>query len=198
MAADALPDASPGGVPHASPGTLPSPDAGAVARPVILVSACLLGVRCNHLGSASPSPAVLALAASHRLVPVCPEVAGGLPTPRPPAELQPDGRVLTDSGEDVTALYRRGASAAVALARSVGAVRAVLKARSPSCGCHQVYDGSFSRNLVPGSGLAAAALRAAGFEVGDEDAESRRPSATSAPAPAPSDPPPTMVGPSGA
>lgn len=142
---------------------------GNAPKPAIVVSACLLGVRCNHVGDGSRSDAVLALRATHRLVPVCPEVVGGLPTPRPAAELRPDGRVVTGTGEDVTEAYRRGADAAVALATATGAQRAVLKARSPSCGCHQVYDGTFTRSLRDGEGITAAALRAAGLTVESED-----------------------------
>ncbi len=139
-------------------------------RAPILVSACLLGVRCNHLGKASPSEAVAALSAHNRLVPICPEVVGGLPTPRPAAELQPDGSVRTADGKDVTDAYRRGAEAAVALARATGAKEAVLKARSPSCGCHEVYDGTFTRTKVAGEGVTARALREAGLRVrSDED-----------------------------
>src|SRR6185503_4778123 len=108
------------------------------------VSACLLGVACNHLGRASPSAAVAALGADHRLIPVCPETMGGLPTPRAAAEQQPDGRVRTATGDDVTDAYERGAAATVDVARAAGAERAVLKARSPSCGCHEVYDGTFT------------------------------------------------------
>jgi uncharacterized protein YbbK (DUF523 family) len=78
-------------------------------------------------------------------------------------------RVVSVAGDDVTAAYRRGAEAAVALARAVGATRAVLKARSPSCGSSVVYDGTFSRHLVPGRGVTAAALAAAGLEVGSEE-----------------------------
>lgn len=148
------------------------PTLGAMAdddRPPLLVSACLLGVPCNHRGGASPSPEVAGLGGAHRLVPVCPEVAGGLPTPRIAAERQPDGRVLTAEGADVTDAYVRGADQAVALARAVGAQRAVLKARSPSCGCEGIYDGTFSRTLTPGEGVTAAALRAAGVEVRSEE-----------------------------
>lgn len=112
---------------------------------------------------------MLALRRTHRLVPVCPEVAGGLPTPRPRAELGDDGRVRTVDGDDVTEAYERGAAHAVALARSVGAVGAVLKARSPSCGCHERYDGTFTRTRVPGEGVTAAALRRAGLPVVDEE-----------------------------
>ena len=135
----------------------------------VLISACLIGVACNHKGSASPSPLVRALAANHRLVPICPEMAGGLPTPRPAAEIQPDGRLLTEAGEDVTDFYLRGAAAAVDLAAAMGVTDAILKARSPSCGCAQVYDGTFSRTLVPGAGITARALRAAGVSVRSEE-----------------------------
>jgi uncharacterized protein YbbK (DUF523 family) len=129
----------------------------------------LLGVRCNHEGDANTSEAVVALGRRYRLVPVCPETAGGLPTPRPPAERQPDGTVRNVAGDDVTLAYRRGADHAVRLARSTAAVGAVLKARSPSCGCHQVYDGTFTRTRVPGEGVTAGALREAGIPVADED-----------------------------
>ena len=138
------------------------------SRPAILVSACLLGTCCNHEGGHSRRPAVEALEATHRLVPICPEACGGLPTPRPAAE-QHDGRVVTQDGDDVTDAYERGARAAVDLAHAVGAQRAVLKARSPSCGSNAVYDGSFSRTLRPGEGITAAALRAAGVEVVSEE-----------------------------
>ena len=138
-------------------------------KPAVIVSACLLGTRCNHVGSASPSGEAKALAAGHRVVPVCPEVVGGLPTPRPAAEIQPDGKVLTETGEDVTDAYRRGADATVALARAVGAREAVLKARSPSCGCHEVYDGTFTRTPVKGEGITARALREAGVRVRSEE-----------------------------
>ena len=153
--------------------TGPEPESALVAgRPTLLVSACLLGVRCNHRGEASPSPAVAALGDRYRLIPVCPETLGGLPTPRPAAEQQPDGTVRTAVGDDVTAAYRRGAEATVALAAGVGATEAVLKARSPSCGCHEVYDGTFSRTPVAGLGVAAAALAAAGLPLrAEEDVE---------------------------
>ena len=158
-------------------------------KPALLVSACLLGVACNHEGRGSPRAVVDELAKHYRLVPVCPEVLGGLPTPRAAAELQGgDGadvlggtgatRVVNIEGEDVTAAYRRGAEAAVAVAKAVGAERAVLKARSPSCGSSAVYDGTFSRRLVPGRGVTAAALAAAGLEVGsEEDAAAAAPAA---------------------
>jgi uncharacterized protein YbbK (DUF523 family) len=135
----------------------------------LIVSACLLGVRCNHEGEANTSEAVVALGERYRLVPVCPETAGGLPTPRPAAALQPDGRVVIRSGADVSNAYRRGASHAVRLAQATGATGAVLKARSPSCGCHEIYDGSFTQTRIAGEGVTARALREAGVPVYDED-----------------------------
>lgn len=137
--------------------------------PALLVSACLLGVECNHRGGSSRSAEVVALGATHRLIPLCPEVAGGLPTPRPAAERRADGTVATAAGDDLTAYYRRGADQAVALARASGAARAVLKARSPSCGCRQIYDGSHHGVLVEGEGVTAEALRTAGVEVVSEE-----------------------------
>ncbi len=137
-------------------------------RPPLLVSACLLGVACNHEGRHSRRDAVVALAVSHRLVPICPEMCGGLTTPRDAAELVGD-RVRTHRGDDVSDAYERGARAAVELALAIGARRAVLKARSPSCGPSQVYDGTFTRTLRAGEGVTAAALRAADVEVVSED-----------------------------
>jgi uncharacterized protein YbbK (DUF523 family) len=135
----------------------------------LLVSACLLGVRCNHLGEANTNETVLALRTTNRVIPVCPETAGGLPTPRRRAERQPDGTVRDADGNDVTEWFARGAAHAVQLANATGARRAVLKARSPSCGCHEIYDGSFNGTRRAGEGVTAEALRLAGVEVVSED-----------------------------
>jgi uncharacterized protein YbbK (DUF523 family) len=126
-------------------------------------------VACNHRGESKLNRAVEALARTSRHIPVCPEVAGGLPTPRPAAELGCDGRVRTASGDDVTEFYQRGAEQAVALARASGATLAVLKARSPSCGSKEIYDGSHQGRLIAGAGVTAAALRSAGLEVVSEE-----------------------------
>jgi uncharacterized protein YbbK (DUF523 family) len=133
------------------------------------VSACLLGVACNHKGRASTSETVVALGRTRHLIPVCPETAGGLPTPRPEAEIGQDGRVRTASGEDVTEAYERGAAHTLAVARAAGASEAILKARSPSCGCHEIYDGTFTRRRVRGEGVTARALREAGITVRSEE-----------------------------
>jgi len=136
----------------------------------ILISRCLLGEPCRYDGKSKPAPVVDDLRrAGHRLIPVCPEVLGGLPTPRPPAECQPDGRVVNREGVDVTAQYRSGAQQALELARGEGCALAILKANSPSCGSLHIYDGTFSRNLIPGQGVAAQLLIRAGISVVDED-----------------------------
>src|SRR5438067_5652455 len=108
----------------------------------ILVSACLAGRACAYDGTARPDSAIMRLVAEGRAVLVCPEEEGGLGTPRPAAEVQPDGRVLTQDGQDVTERYEKGAAIAVERARQTGCGAAVLKARSPACGCGAIYDGS--------------------------------------------------------
>ena len=135
----------------------------------LLISACLLGAKCKYSGgsNALPPETLAALKARYRLIPVCPEVAGGLPVPREPGERQGD-RVVSRSGRDVTEAYRRGAEAALALAGRFGCRKALLKARSPSCGSGQIYDGSFSGRLIDGDGVAAAPLRASDLVVLNE------------------------------
>jgi uncharacterized protein YbbK (DUF523 family) len=137
----------------------------------VLVSACLLGERVRHDGGSRPAahPALARWAAEGRVVPLCPEVAGGLGVPRPAAERGPDGRVRRADGQDVTPAFEVGAAAAVALAQAEGCPLAVLKARSPSCGVGTVYDGTFRGILTGGDGLAAAALRAAGVALFTEE-----------------------------
>lgn len=135
----------------------------------ILVSACLTGAPCRYSGGGALLPRVEELIrAGHHLVPVCPEQLGGLATPRPPAE-RVGVRVLTHGGADVTAAYRRGGACAVSLARLLGCGCALMKARSPSCGSGTIYDGTFTGRRVPGDGVAAEALKAAGIPVFDEE-----------------------------
>lgn len=145
----------------------------------ILVSACLLGQPVRYDGAGAGGHALLQRwQALGWLVPLCPEVSGGLPTPRAPAEISGgqgaavlDGRVpvLDVTGADVTAAFVAGATKAVALATQHGIRWAVLKARSPSCGNHETYDGSFRGVRVSGEGVTAAALRHHGVRVFNED-----------------------------
>ena len=130
----------------------------------ILVSACLLGVRCRYDGKSKPHPAVERLMEQHTLIPVCGEILGGLPTPRVGAERQ-GARVVTADGRDVTAAYRRGAEEVLRLAERYGCTAAILKERSPSCGHGAVYDGTFSGKLTAGDGVTAELLTAHGIPV---------------------------------
>lgn len=139
----------------------------------LLISACLLGAACKYSGGTNTRPALVRRlrAAGYQLVPVCPEVYGGLPTPRPAAERRGNA-VVTADGADVTAQFRKGAQTALLLARAAGCTAAVLKANSPSCGHGAIYDGSFTGTLVPGSGLTAELLEQAGIRVmTEEDAD---------------------------
>lgn len=136
----------------------------------ILISACLLGVPCRYSGEGCPLPGLGRLLTHPKahFVPVCPEQLGGLPTPRPSAERVGE-RVLTDGGEDVTGPFQRGGAYTLELARKLGCGCALLKARSPSCGSGTIYDGTFTGRRVPGDGVTAALLKAAGIPVFDEE-----------------------------
>ena len=137
----------------------------------LLVSACLLGFPCKYSGgsNALPPEKLDALRRRYRLIPVCPETAGGLSTPREPSERQGE-RVVSRDGRDVTAAFRKGASLTLRLAERYGAKSALLKDRSPSCGSGFVYDGSFSGKLIPGDGVTAELLKSRGIAVIGENA----------------------------
>lgn len=134
------------------------------SEPKILVSACLAGIPCRYDGKSTPVPKIVRLVEEGLAVPFCPECAGGLETPRTPAEIS-GGRVLTRDGRDVTEAFEAGAVLAAAAAKEHGIVTAVLKSKSPSCGSGEIYDGSFTGRLVPGEGVTARALREAGINV---------------------------------
>lgn len=144
----------------------------------LLVSACLLGLPCRYDGGSCPVTTLRHLAAQGHAIPICPEVAGGLPIPRPPAEMCGggggdvlDGRawVVREDGTDVSDAFIAGARAALDLARRCGITRAVLKANSPSCGVGLVYDGTFGGRLTGGDGVTAALLRREGIAVNTEE-----------------------------
>ena len=138
----------------------------------ILVSACLLGEPCRYDGKSKPNAAVRELSKVYRLIPVCPEVAGGLSTPREPSEITVASfgeKVYNKRRDGVTAAFVLGAKKALAAAKANGVKLAVLKARSPSCGAGAVYDGSFSGTLREGDGITAALLKANGFTVITEE-----------------------------
>lgn len=133
-------------------------------RPTILMSACLMGVRCRYDGGGKQLDGLQELMELAHVAPICPEILGGLPTPRTPSERVGE-RVLAKDGADVTAAFRRGADEALRFARLYGAKYALLKERSPSCGSGMIYDGSFSGRIVPGDGVTGALLKANGLEA---------------------------------
>jgi uncharacterized protein YbbK (DUF523 family) len=144
------------------------------APELVLVSACLAGCACRYDGGANPTSEVARLVAEGRAIQVCPEEDGGLPTPRPPAEivggdghdvLEGRARVMTKDGTDVTDIYLTGARIALERARAAGVTKAILKARSPSCGKGAIYDGTFTRTRATGDGVTAALLMRNGIEV---------------------------------
>ena len=136
----------------------------------ILVSACLMGLPCRYDGKSKPCGQVIALAEKHELIPFCPEIYGGLPTPRVPAERVGE-RVINRAGVDVTENYMSGARQALELAKMFGCKTAILKEKSPSCGSGLIYDGTFSSTLVPGDGVTAELLKANGIAVYGETEE---------------------------
>ncbi len=139
-------------------------------RPAVLVSACLLGVCCKYDGGHNRNEQVIALKDRFRLIPVCPEQLGGLPTPRIPSEIR-DGNVFAKDGTDVTENFTRGAREALRLAELFECRCAVLKARSPSCGSEVIYDGTFSGTKTAGDGVTASLLKKQGIRIYTEDAQ---------------------------
>ena len=132
----------------------------------LLISACLLGFECKYSGGSNKlsDEEIALLKKEYRLIPVCPETAGGLPVPRDPSERLGD-KVVSSKGKDVTAEFVKGAETALYLARRYGCKKALLKRNSPSCGGEYIYDGTFSGVLVPGEGVAAELLRREGLEI---------------------------------
>ena len=129
----------------------------------VLVSACLLGMPCRYDGRSKPA-ALTELSRAAALVPFCPEIYGGLPTPRPSAERDGE-RVKTKDGTDVTEAFHRGAALAVELAKALDCRYALLKDKSPSCGRGRIYDGTFTGTLTPGDGVTAQLLLENGIVV---------------------------------
>lgn len=130
----------------------------------ILISACLLGCPTRYDGRSTPCEAAIGLSRKYNLIPICPEIYGGLPTPRVPSERVGD-RVLMKDGRDVTENYKRGAESALDLAKMMNADIAILKERSPSCGAGKIYDGTFSGTLADGFGVTAELLMKNGIRV---------------------------------
>ena len=136
----------------------------------ILVSACLCGKDCKWDGGNNKNQKLLDYMESMRgkaeFYEVCPEQMGGLSTPRPASEIRAEDRcVVNTEGHDVTEEFERGAELALQVAKKYGCTLAILKERSPSCGCHGIYDGTFSKKIVDGMGKTAELLTANGIRV---------------------------------
>ncbi|MDR1196718.1 MAG: DUF523 domain-containing protein [Candidatus Nomurabacteria bacterium] len=136
----------------------------------IIVSACLAGEKCRWDGSAATVPAIKELVKSGRAIAVCPELLGGFPEgeERDPAEIK-DGRVITNKGEDVTAMFELGASEVLRICKDNGVKKAILKDKSPSCGYGVTYNGEFEGKTKPGNGITADLLDKNGIEVISSD-----------------------------
>lgn len=134
----------------------------------ILVSACLLGENCKYNGGNNLNERVLRYLAGHEIIPVCPEMLGGLPSPRKPVEWR-DGHAVTRDGDDWTAEFRLGVARAMALIGDRPIDLAILQSRSPTCGVKQVYDGTFTGRKIPGQGALAKALAERGIPLMDAE-----------------------------
>lgn len=134
----------------------------------ILISACLIGDNCKYSGDNNLNPNIDKLLEKYELIPFCPEVEGGLPIPRNPSEQKGD-KVYMDNGKDVTYEFDKGAKKALMLCLFLKINKAILKERSPSCGTHQIYDGTFSGNKINGMGVTAKLLKENGIDVYSEN-----------------------------
>ncbi|MBP2015169.1 DUF523 domain-containing protein [Anaerococcus degeneri] len=132
----------------------------------IAVSACLLGENCKYNGGNNYSYELGEILEKYDVIPICPEVMGGLPTPRTPAEVV-NGVVLTKEGRSVDAEFKKGAEIALDLVKKSGADLVVLQSRSPSCGVGVIYDGSFSGKLIEGNGIFVKTLNKEGIKAID-------------------------------
>lgn len=133
----------------------------------VLISACLYGQKCRYDGKDNLIDELCLLKDKFVFVPVCPEVSGGLETPRNPSEIVGD-RVVMNDGTDVTEEYKKGAKIALGTALENGCKIALMKAKSPSCGVGKIYDGTFSKTLTDGDGITVRLLKENGILVFDE------------------------------
>ena len=134
----------------------------------IVVSACLLGENCKYSGGNNLDTNVVAYVRGREVIPVCPEVLAGLGIPRTPIEIR-DGIVISRDGVVVDTAIRTAVEQILRQLKQENIQCAILKARSPTCGVHQIYDGSFSGTLVDGAGVLAQALKDAGYQVLDNE-----------------------------
>jgi uncharacterized protein YbbK (DUF523 family) len=144
-----------------------------------LISACLLGIKCAWDSQDNyKSDKAIDFLNSETLMPVCPEQLGGLKTPRAPQEIQGGTgedvlnrkcKVININGEDVTQEFINGAEETLKIVRLFHIEEFIGKSKSPSCGCWQIYDGTFSRKLIDGDGVTTALLKRDGISVITEE-----------------------------
>lgn len=134
----------------------------------ILVSACLLGEKCRYDGKDNKMEKLITYLQDKEVYPICPEVWGGLSTPRVPSEIVED-KVINQLGEDTTEAFYKGAKQALKVAQDHGIKKAILKSKSPSCGSGLVYDGTFSRKLIEKDGICAKMLKEHGILIMSSD-----------------------------
>lgn len=139
-----------------------------MAKEKIIVSACLLGNKVRYDGKDSFKEEIAMLSEKYELIPVCPEVLGGLMIPRDPAEIN-GSLVLTNKGKDVTINFREGAQTVLDLCKENHISKAIMKSKSPSCGKGKIYDGSFSHHLIDGNGIAVELLLKNNIKVYNEN-----------------------------
>ena len=120
----------------------------------IAVSSCLLGINCKYNGKSNYNEDIIKLKEKYEIIPICPEVLGGLPTPRIPSEII-NNKVINQEGTDVTLEYVTGANKALQILKENNIKIAILKTKSPSCGKGEIYDGSFSHTIIEGNGITA-------------------------------------------
>ena len=132
----------------------------------IAVSACLLGENCKYNGGNNYNDKLAKFLEGHEVVGVCPEVLGGLPTPRPTSEIV-DGVVRHKDGTSVDKEFRKGAEVSLKIVKETGAELVILQSRSPSCGIGTIYDGTFSKTLISGDGVFVKLLKENGIRVMD-------------------------------
>lgn len=147
-------------------------------KKMLLVSACLCGINCRYSGDSNTDARIMKLLKNGEILPVCPEQLGGLQTPRKPCEiiggtgkevLLKKAKVIDKDGNDRTLEFVKGANEVLKIAKMIGSEKAILKAKSPSCGCGRIYDGTFSGNKIAGNGVTSQLLLENGIEVITEE-----------------------------
>jgi uncharacterized protein YbbK (DUF523 family) len=135
---------------------------------MIVVSACLAGINCNYKASNKENQNITKLVSQGKAIPICPEQLGGLPTPRKPAEIK-ENRVVTIDNQDVTEAFEKGAREVLKICQKHNCTTAILKSKSPSCGCNLIYNGEFNNTLISGDGITTKLLKQNSIKVISSD-----------------------------